>query len=161
MCAKAYFKKTGKDDLVLKELNKLPYQFMILRNVFLRLKWPVTYQKTSEAVKSCQIDYIVIGPSGIFVMEAKNWDECIFKEKIPHKEIDKAGLIMYIKLSRSFTKKIPIYNIVVTKKQEASIRYGFVHQLPVWQLTSFIYSQGSNISQGEIPRVRRLLLNKR
>ena len=161
MCAKAYFKKTGKSDLVLRELSKLPYQFALLRNVFLRLQWPVTYQKTTESVKSCQIDYIVIGPSGIFIIEAKNWDEFTFKEKIPHEEVDKAGLIMYIKLNRYFTKKIPIYNIVTTLKHESFIRYGFVHQLSVWQLTNFIYSQESNISKAEIRKIRRLLMSNK
>ena len=94
MCAKAYFKKFGKKDTVLGELHKLPHQFTILKNILLRLRWTATHPKSSEPVKSCQIDYLVIGPTGIFVIESKNWDDEAFTQKVPHIEVDKAGLVV-------------------------------------------------------------------
>ena len=158
MCAKAYYKKAGKKDTVLDELHKLPHHFIILRNKLLRLRWAVTYQKTSESVKSCQIDYLVIGPTGIFVIEAKNWDDELFTQKLPHIEADKAGLVVYIELANNFTKYIPIYNIVATLEQVPFIRYGRVRQLFIWQLTTHIYSQENRLSKSEIRRIRRLFM---
>ena len=158
MCAKAYFKKVGKKDTVLDELHKLPHHFIILRNKLLRLRWSVTYQKTSESVKSCQIDYLVIGPTGIFVIEAKDWDDELYTQKLPHIEADKAGLIVYIKLANNFTRYIPICNIVATLNQVPFARYGRVRQLFVWQLTTYIYSLETCLSRSEIRKIKRLFM---
>lgn len=158
MCGKAYFKQIGSKNIVLDELNKLPRQFTTLRNKLLRLRWTVTYQKTSESVKSCQVDYLVIGPTGIFVIEAKNWDDELFIQKLPHIEADKAGLVVYIKLANQFTRYIPIYNIVATLEQVPFVRYGRVHQLFVWQLTTYIYSLEMCLSRSEIRKIKRLLM---
>ena len=160
MSAKVYVKKTKKEDKVLTELCKLPDQFILLKNVFLRLPWPVTHQKTSESIRSCQIDYVVIGPSGVSIIEAKNWDENSFQEMIPHKEADKAGLIVYIKLKRYFNTKIPIYNIIVTLKKMPIVQYGYVYQLSLWNLTSFIFDQGSNLSKSEIRELGKIFKRK-
>lgn len=150
MCAKVYFKRTGTEDKVLNELTKLPNQFILMKNVFLRLSWPVTHQKTSEIVRSCQIDYLVIGPPGVSIIEAKNWDDNSFKDMIPYKEADQAGLILFIKLKSYFNKKIPIYNIIITFRKIPFIQYGYVHQLPLWELTKFIFDKGNNLSKNEI-----------
>jgi len=157
MCAKAYFKKVGRKDIVLDELHKLPHLFTTLRNKLLRLRYPVTYQKTSESIRSCQIDYLVIGPTGIFVIEAKDWDDELFIQKLPHIETDKAGLVVYIKLTNHFAKYIPIYNIVATLRQVPFARYGRVRQPFAWQLTTYIYSLESCISKSETRKIRRLL----
>ena len=157
MCAKAYFKRTGNKDIVLNELSKLPNQFILLKNAFFRLPWSVTYQKTSEMIRSCQIDYVVIGPPGVSIIEAKNWDENSFKDMIPHKEVDKAGLIIYIKLKRYFNRKIPIYNIIVSNRKTSSNQYGYVHQLTLWELTPFIFDQENKLSRSEIRELGKIL----
>jgi hypothetical protein len=150
MCAKTYIKKDKKADNVLGQLRKLPKQFILLKNVFLRLTWPVTHQKTLEKVKACQIDYLVIGPSGVSIVEAKNWDENSFADLIPYKEADQAGLVVYIKLRQYFNKTIPIYNIIITFRKTPIIQYGYVHQLSLWDLTTFIFEQGKFLSKSEI-----------
>lgn len=160
MCAKTYFKEFKRENLILDELSKLQDQFLLFKNVFLRLKWPVTYTKTSETIKSCQIDYVVIGPPGVVIVEAKKWDESLFTELIPHKETDKAGLIVYIKLKAYFNKKIPIYNIVTTLKKIPIVHYGFVHQLSVWDLTTFIYNQENCLSKSEIRQLGKIFKRK-
>ena len=72
MCAKAIsiHKKYTKEYLVFKELRKLPDQYILLQNVFLKLKYPVTHSLSTEKLKGCQIDFVVLGPPGIFVIEA-------------------------------------------------------------------------------------------
>lgn len=160
MCAKAYFKRTGNKDIVLDELSKLPNQFILSKNVFLRLAWPVTHQKTSKIVRSCQIDYVVIGPPGVSIIEAKNWDNNSFTDMIPYQEADKAGLVVYIKLKRYFNKKLPIYNIIVTFRKVPHIQYGYVHQLTLWNLTTFIFDQEKILSKSEIRQLGKIFMRK-
>ena len=158
MCAKAYFKKIGKKYNVLDELHKLPKQFIILKNKFFRLPYAITHQKTSDSFKSCHIDYFVIGPTGVFVIEAKDWDDELFTLKVPHIETEKAGLLVYIKLKNHITDHIPIYNIVVTLNQAPLIRYGRVRQLFVWRLTTFIYGQEDRLSKSDIRKIKRVIM---
>lgn len=160
MCAKVYFKRSRSEDIVLNELCKLPNQYILLKNVFLRLPWPVTHQKTSEIVRSCQIDYVVIGPPGVSVIEAKNWDENSFIDMIPYKEADQAGLVVYIKLRRYFNRIIPIYNIIITFRKLPFIQYGYVHQLSLWNLTTFIFGQENFLSKSEIRKLGKIFMRK-
>ncbi|MFX1344157.1 MAG: nuclease-related domain-containing protein [Promethearchaeota archaeon] len=160
MCAKAYLKKNGKRDTILEELHKLPSQFIILKNKFLRLPYKVTHHKTSESIKSCHIDYVVIGPTGIFIIEAKDWEDELFSLKIPHIETDRAGLIVYILLHKHFTKYIPIYNIVATPQQLPVIRYNRVRQLTVWRLTTFIHGQEDQLSKSDIRKIKKVFMKR-
>jgi hypothetical protein len=160
MCAKVYFKRNGREDIVLDELCKLPDQFILLKNVFLRLHWPVTHQKTSEIVRSCQIDYVVIGPPGVSIIEAKTWDKNSFTDMIPYQEADKAGLVVYIKLKRYFNKKLPIYNIIVTFGKVPYTQYGYIHQLSIWNLTTFIFDQEEILSKSEIRELGKIFMRK-
>lgn len=100
---------------------------------------------------------MVIGPTGVFIIEAKIWDDKSFKQKLPHKEADKAGLVVYIKLNNVLGKYIPIYNIVTSEKQKSYDRYGRVRQLYVWQLSNFIKNMEKCISNSEIRKIKRLL----
>ena len=160
MCAKAYCKKNGKDDIVFDELNKLPRPYRILKNIFFCLKVPVTHPRLSEKVRSCQIDYVVIGPSGVFVIEFKQWDEYAFKEMIPYQQADTADLIVYIKLNNRFSQRIPKYTILLIPPSMSVIDYGYVHQLTVWELITFIVEKKEVFSKSEIREITRMMLGK-
>ncbi|NVM56320.1 MAG: NERD domain-containing protein [Candidatus Helarchaeota archaeon] len=43
--------------------------------------------KDNEYVKSCQIDHVVIGRNGIFLIETKNWNPATLQTTrfLPHK----------------------------------------------------------------------------
>jgi hypothetical protein len=161
MCAKAIsiHKKQTKEYLVLNELNKLPDHYILLQNVFLKLKYPVTHALSTEKLKGCQIDFVVIGPPGVFIIEAKEWDEYTFEEGVPYRETDKAGLCVYIKLKNVIQKRVPIYNIVTTATERPEIVYGMVKQLTLWHLTTFIYAQEDALTKSDIRKLRRFLKN--
>jgi hypothetical protein len=161
MCAKAYCKKNGKDGIVFDELNKLPRQYRILKNIFFCLKVPVTYPRLSEKVRSCQIDYVVIGPTGVFVIESKQWDEYAFKEMIPYQQADIADLIVYIKLNNHYTRRIPKYTIMLVPPNMPVIDYGYIHQVSVWDLTTFIVEKRELLSKSEIREITRIMLGRK
>ena len=160
MCAKAYSRKNGRKDLIGEQLSKLPKQFKVLRNVFLRLEFHVTHSNSSEKVRSCQIDYVVIGPSGVFLIESKEWDKYAFKELIPYKDTEKADLVVYIKLSNQLTKRIPKFSIVIINPDIPVIHYGYIHQLSVLDLNSFILEKTEQLSKSEIRQITYILKGK-
>lgn len=159
MCAKAEYntKKLRIEDLVSRELHKLPDPFVVLKNVFLRLGHIVTHHRSSESVRSCQIDIVVIGPPGVYVIEAKEWDSYSFEKAIPHKEADQAGLVVYIKLKNKFEKRIPVFNIVTTINEVLGMKYGRVKQCSLWKLMTFIYDQDDCLKERDIRNIKKLL----
>lgn len=163
MCAKTdpITKQYRIEDLVFNELHKLPESFVVLRNVFLRLRYKVTHTQSKESVKSCHIDFVVIGPPGVFVIEAKEWDEPSYRQLIPYKEVDKAGLVVYIKIKNRFGKTFPVYNLITSTKHHSDTKYGRVIPQSLWDLTTFIFSQEHYLSKTEVKNIKRLFVKNK
>ena len=63
------------EEKVIETLRKLPDSYYVLNEIQIKLSRSVLWRKYLEYIKSAQIDHIVIGPTGIFLIETKNWDE--------------------------------------------------------------------------------------
>ena len=135
------------DLLILKELNKLPPSYFIFNDVCLRLSRPVRYRKTERYVKSARINYIVIGPTGIFIIGFKDGGVELLKD------VDIAGLIFYIKTVNWFHGKLPIYNVAIRIKKVPKIKYGFIYHLTAPQLRWFILRREGRLSKRKIRRI--------
>lgn len=61
------------EELVIRELTKLPDEFHVLNDVNLNFKKAIHWKEKDEYIKTSQIDHIVMGPTGIFLLETKNW----------------------------------------------------------------------------------------
>lgn len=57
----------------LDELRKLPDNFHVINNFQVSFSKPLYEPKTRQRIYSAQADHIVIAPSGIFLIETKNW----------------------------------------------------------------------------------------
>lgn len=147
------------EDVVLRELNRLSSTFHIFTDVYLRLNRPVRYKNTKKKIKFCQIDFVVVGLTGIFIIEAKEWNEKILKEDklLPLMEVDKAGLIFYIRSLNFFGRKFPIYNIAVMLTKVPKVKYGFVRHLTISELYWFILRRDGVISKKKIKQIVRWL----
>ena len=144
---------------VLRELYRLPVTYRIFKDICLHLRSAVKYRETEERVKFCQIDFVVIGPTGLFVIEAKEWSDKILKEysHFPLKEVDKAGLVFYIKIINWFCKKIPIYNVAVMLQKIPKVKYEYVRHLTLRELYWFIIRREGTMSKKKITKITRWL----
>jgi hypothetical protein len=61
------------EELVINALAQLSDEFHVLNDVNLRFSKAIHWRERDEYIKTCQIDHIVIGPTGIFLVETKNW----------------------------------------------------------------------------------------
>jgi hypothetical protein len=61
------------EEAVISALSRLPDNFHVINDVHLKFPRALFWNKTGEHIKSCQIDHIVVGPSGVFLLETKNW----------------------------------------------------------------------------------------
>ena len=131
------------EESVIRKLIELPDSFIIFNDVRLNLGKSIRWKKYNEYVKSCQIDHVVIGPSGIFLIETKNWNPATLHQTsfLPHKQVDRAGYIFFIKFIKLFRKlrrKIPIRSIVVFTREWPDLNYPQVKQLTPRELIPYI-----------------------
>jgi Nuclease-related domain. len=61
------------EETAIRALADLPDEFHVINDVNLRFERALRWSVTQEYIKTCQIDHIVAGPTGIFLLETKNW----------------------------------------------------------------------------------------
>nr|WP_319376127.1 nuclease-related domain-containing protein [uncultured Methanoregula sp.] len=69
------------EEKVIRVLLQLPDDFHVLNDVNLRFNRAIYWRKKNEYIRTCQIDHIVAGPTGIFLLETKNWKTSDLEQK--------------------------------------------------------------------------------
>lgn len=102
--------------MVLQELKKLDDRYHIICNVDIQLRDYVRYHGERN-LRSAQMDFVVVGPTGIYVMEVKNWSSDQVNHHTglnPHEQVDRAGMVLWIYLNEhSFFYKPRVTNLLV------------------------------------------------
>lgn len=155
-----YFGAIG-EEKVINELKLLPDTYYILNEIRIRLTKSVLWKKYIEYVKSAQIDHVVIGDTGIFLIETKNWKEMNLTSvhNSPHKQIDRAGMLFWLAQKKKFGQPYKAYNLVVTMRDLPKYKYKFVYQLSFKELNNFILSRKAQFTQPQIERIKNWLIN--
>ena len=137
---------------VIKELRKLPETYYILNEVLLSFTRSIRWKKYGEYVKSCKIDHVVVGPTGIFLIETKNWSAQRMQTArfTPHKQIQRAGYIFFIHMMDKFKRKFPVYQIVATYRQLPQIPYEYVTQLTIRELVDYILRRQERLNHSDV-----------
>ena len=137
---------------VIKELRKLPETYYILNEVMLSFTRSIRWKKYGEYVKSCKIDHVVVGPTGIFLIETKNWSAQRMQTArfTPHKQIQRAGYIFFIHMMDKFKRKFPVYQIVATYRQLPQIPYEYVTQLTIRELVDYILRRQGRLNHSDV-----------
>ena len=101
---------------VLQELRQLDDRYHILCDVNIQLQKYVSYNREWN-LRTAQIDFVVVGPTGIYVMEVKNWSSDRVNHHTglnPHEQVDRAGRVLWIYLKQhSFFYKPQVTNLLV------------------------------------------------
>lgn len=102
---------------VLYHLQRLPDDFALFADVRLEYKRYLYYE--SEHLKTAQIDFVVIGPPGVFLIEVKQWsraftDSGTFHD--PYKQSDRASYLCY-KMLKEAGLQTKVRTIIATQSQ--------------------------------------------
>ena len=145
----------------IKELKKLPEPYFIINEATLSFSRSIRWRKYGEFVKSCQIDHVVVGPTGIFLIETKNWNPQRLQQThfTPHKQIDRAGYIFFIHMMDYFFRKFPVYKIVATYRPLPEIHYDYVNQMTIRDLPNFILNKREQLDPEDIRKIVSWLNN--
>jgi len=91
--------------LVIEKLRNLAEDYFVFNDLSFELDNGINFN--GEFLKSAQIDHLVIGPSGIYVIETKNWSEAFVKEVFdngtytPYDQIKRSSYTVYRHLNSS------------------------------------------------------------
>jgi hypothetical protein len=61
------------EEAVINALSRLPDEYHVLNDINLHFHRAIHWREMNEYIKNCQIDHLVVGPTGIFLLETKNW----------------------------------------------------------------------------------------
>lgn len=132
---------------VAKELERLSDDHILINNLSLSFKRAIYHNQTNEYIKSAQIDHLLIAPSGIFLIETKNWSKKSWTEqhlRSPIQQIKRSSFALwrfvsnYSFINGMMVKNIPIRNILATANHVPSEEYPYVKVLPVERLVGYI-----------------------
>ncbi len=117
--------------LVLSELKELNDDFHIFCDVNIDLGGYVRY-RGNRNLKSAQMDFVVVGHTGIFVIEVKNWSSNYlnsYEGFSPHEQVDRAGRVLYIYFKKHtllFKPRITNLLVPIRRNMEYDEKYKFV-----------------------------------
>lgn len=153
---------------VIEELCKLPDSYFVINDLRMSFCPPIHNRVEDDRICSVQIDHIVIGPSGVFIIETKNWSKK--NNKNPHffspvKQVKRAGFALFVYLNsetkniwghlKSFRKewgvrKISLRQIVVTMNNVSFENSQYVKVLGLDELNRYIIECEVQYSEEEI-----------
>lgn len=141
---------------VIQNLHELSDDYYLFNDLHLELKDYIKFNGSS--LKSAQIDHLVVGPTGVFVIETKNWSEqyvqYVFNDEsyTPYDQIQRSSYLAYRYLNnnkyRGTLRKI-YYNLAEDEAKVKSIiaiagsnfpfeKHRFVKVLSYYAVASYI-----------------------
>ena len=136
---------------------------------------PAIYNRQeNDYIKSIQIDHLLVAPSGIFLIETKNWSEKSLENlslRSPVKQIKRTSFVLfkllnnemsnfYIRLDKHHwgDKKISIKNLIVLTNTKPKEEFQYVKVLTLNELLGYINYFKPTFSSVETQRIAEFLL---
>jgi len=143
---------------VLNELKKLNNNYHVFCDLRINMPHYITYNGEKN-LQSAQIDFVVVGRSGVFVIEVKNWSSKFIhdgpRKFTPHEQVDREGLLMYILLKNLLNNKPRVTKILVSLQSNISYlqEYKYVFVKNVMNLNYFIQKQQEYYSSEDVNKI--------
>ena len=151
------------EEHVISVLSQLPDEYHLLNDVNLQFRRYIYWRARNEHIQTCQIDHIVIGPTGIFLLETKNWKSSDIEKKsddLKH-QVQRAGYALWYYLKDDYwSGKMPkIRNVVVSMhgSQPAQRFDKYIDVISPRQLCGYITTRESTLSEDAIHKLIRLI----
>ncbi len=121
-------------------LRKLPDQYYIINDFRESFRPPLFYKSENDYIYSTQLDHIVIGPTGVYVIETKYWNQKSIESNdlfSPVKQLKRGGFALFViinELIRNSNRflsnwgapQISVSNILLMMNSSTNQQYQFV-----------------------------------
>ena len=160
---------------VVKTLESLPNDYYLINDFAISFTKPIYNRNENAYIKSIQLDHILIAPSGIFLIETKNWSEKSIENlslRSPVQQIKRSSFVLFKLLNNEMTnyhlhldkhhwgeRKIPIKNLIVMINKKPKEEFQFVKTLTLNELIGYVQYFKPIFSSYETRTVTDYLLN--
>jgi hypothetical protein len=160
---------------VVKELENLSDE-NILINDFALIFHPAIYNRQeNDYIKSIQIDHLLVTPSGIFLIETKNWSEKSLSSldlRSPVQQVKRTNFALFKLLNKDIAndrvqlnqhhwgdRKIPIRNLIVLTNSKPNEEFQYAKVLTASELLGYVKYFKPMFTNVETQRISSYLLN--
>lgn len=159
---------------VVKTLEALSDEYFLINDFAVSFLPAIYNRQEDDYIKSVQIDHLLVAPSGIFLIETKNWSEKSFENLIlrsPVQQVKRTSFVLFKLLNNEITnfhlrldnhhwgdKKISIKNLIVLTNTKPKEEFQYVKVLTLNELISYINYFKPLFSSIETQRIADFLI---
>ena len=176
---KKLFYGAENEERTAQELSKLPDTYTVIHDYQLEFQQPIYDRKNDARIYSIQIDHLVIGPTGIYLIETKNWSEtpiqnCDLYSSV--QQLQRQNLSIYVLLNQAIednyvrgfyqlldNRKISPKSILLFmnhKLNEENKEYEYVQMLSLPEVVRYILNRTSEYNNKEVKSLTNYLVNQ-
>lgn len=160
---------------VVKELENLSDDNILINDFSLSFHPAIYNRQENDYIKSIQIDHLLITPSGIFLIETKNWSEKSLASldlRSPVQQIKRTNFALFKILTGDISsdrvrlkqhhwgdRKIPVKNLIVLTNSKPNEEFQYVKVLTVNELLGYIKYFKPMFTNAETEAIASYLLN--
>jgi hypothetical protein len=139
---------------VVKTLEALSDEYFLINDFSVSFAPAIYNRKENDYIRSVQIDHILIGPSGVFIIETKNWNQKSLGNhslRSPVEQIKRTSFALFHLLNIDTSKhhaaldihhwgdrKIPIKNLIVFTDRKPKEEFQYTKILTTEELLSYV-----------------------
>jgi hypothetical protein len=159
---------------VVKTLENLSDEYFLINDLTVSFSPAIYNRQENDYIRSVQIDHILVGPSGIFLIETKNWSGKSLENLSllsPVKQIKRASFVLFKLLNNEMSnyhlrlerhhwgdKKISIRNLIVLTNTKPKEEFQYVKILTVNELLGYVNYFKPSFSNTETQRIADFLI---
>jgi hypothetical protein len=154
---------------VVKVLESLSDDFHLINDFTVSLSPALYGRRKNEYIKSVQIDHVLVAPSGVFLIETKNWSDESLKNvdlRSPVEQIKRSGFVIFKLVNNELSnkrlrldthhwgdKKISIRNIIVFTNSKPKEDFQYVKVLTIKEIIGYINHFKPVFTSDEVQRI--------
>lgn len=163
------------EEKALNELKKLPDTYVVINDYRKQFDRAIYSRKDNTYIASIQIDHLVIGPTGVHIIETKNWSKKSVESRdlfSPVQQLLRASLAMFILFNEAIShdrleqfsgnwgdRKISSRNYILLMDHKPSETYQFVNIVTIPEINKRITYGDEIYSKEEIKALTEYLVN--
>lgn len=160
---------------VVKTLESLSDEYFLINDFAIYFSPAIYNRQENDYIKSVQIDHILVGPSGIFLIETKNWSEKSLENlslRSPVQQIKRTSFVLFKLLNNEMSKyhlllnrhhwgdkKISIRNLIILTNTKPKEEFQYVKILTVNELLGYVNYFKPSFSNTETQRIADFLVD--
>lgn len=160
---------------VVKTLEALSDDYFLINDFSINFFPAIYNRRENDYIKSIQIDHLLVAPSGVFIIETKNWSDRSLENlslRSPVQQIKRTNFALFHLLNNEMSnidisldkhhwgdKKISIKNLIVLTNSKPKQEFQYVKVLTLNELLSYINYFKPIFSNLETRRIANFLLS--